>query len=212
VLKASIIYYPGSGGSFLFRVLTLSEKTIMGSGGEHVTEHSDFFTKTQRLERYLNWGGYNNEWKKNEGLARLTYKTGLSQFVDYEDSVLWLIDKLHPTEFAFYESQNLWQSDNTFEKFIFIEVDSDDIDFLLANQKTKSYNLNFEKEQCLYQQLSSRFDKNKYSLKFKSLFDESLFLQEIQNINRWLNLELDFELVKILWNKWFLESKVIWKI
>lgn len=212
MLKASIIYYPGSGGSFLYRILTLSEKTIMGTGGANKLEYITETTKLQRLERYINWGGYNTEWKNNESRAKLSYKIGDSEFIKYELSPLWLIDKLHPSEFVLYESQKLWDPSNTFENFVFIDIDSDDVEFLLKNQQSKLYNLNFNQEQLLYAELERRFEKNKYNIKFKSFFDETLFLQEIKNIDTWLNLKLDFELVKILWNKWFLESSIVWKI
>lgn len=184
----------------------------MGTGGDDVAEATVAFTKQQRLERYLNWGGYNDQWKTNERKAKLSYKTGRSQFVEYENSPLWLIDKLHPTEFVFYETKKLWEPDNTFENFIFVEIDQDDVEFLIKQQTAKLYNLNFDQEQQIYHRLLYRFSKNNYKIKFKNFFDETLFLQEIKNIDTWLDLHLDLDLVKILWNKWFEESKRVWKL
>jgi hypothetical protein len=212
VLKASIIYYPGSGGSFLFRVLTLSEKTIMGTGGTDPCEPITCFTKFQRLERYLNLGGSGPDWKKNEGVARLSYKLGVTEFIDYETSSLWLIDKLHPSEYTHFELQNLWEPHNMFEHFVFVDIDSDDQEFLAKNEKSKIYNFNYENEQILYKKLSDQFVDNAHRIKFKSFFDESSFVQEIQEIDLKLNLELDFDLVKILWRKWFFESTRVWKM
>ena len=210
-LKAVVVFYPGSGGAMLSRVLSLSTKTIMGTNGENPQEHSTATSVKEKAERFLSWGGHGKDWKENERRGRYSYKTGASEFIDYEQSALWLIDRLHATEFYNYENQGLWEPDNTFENFVFIDITDQDREFIEKNQTSKQYTIDFAQESLMWHRLIKRFDHVSYHVPFASFFDRVQFMAHVDKLNHWLDLELDLGLAEQVWKKWLDESLVIWK-
>jgi hypothetical protein len=210
-LKAVVVFYPGSGGAMLSRVLSLSDKTIMGTNGENPQEHSTVVSIKEKAQRFLSWGGYGKDWKENERRGRYSYKIGKSQFIDYKQSALWLIDRLHATEFYVYESQGLWNSNDTFENFIFIDITDQDRAFIEKNQASKLYTIDYAQEVLMWHRLIWRFDNRSYHVPFSSFFDQGQFMSHVDKLNRWLDLELDLDLVALVWKKWLDESQAVWK-
>lgn len=211
MLKASIIYYPGSGGSFLGRILSLHPNAMMGTNGQNLNEHSDRVSTADKLEKFIKWGGYNRQWKINESSTKFSYKTGANQFIDYETSPLWLVDHLHPTQFLQLESHGLWEPTNTFEKFVFITINDNDKNFLEQNQRAKSYVFEYDQEYPKFLELKERFKNNSIDIPFDCFRDRVKFLKNIQVVDQWLGFDLDLDLVKKVWTAWQEASNTVWK-
>ena len=210
-LKAVVIFYPGSGGAMLSRVLSLSDKTIMGTNGENPQEHSTTVSVKEKAQRFLNWGGYGKDWKENERLGRYSYKIGKSQFADYEYSALWLIDRLHAIEFHAHETKGYRNPNNTFKNFIFITITDQERAFIEKNQASKLYTIDYNQEALMQQKLIERFDDRSYYVPFSSFFDQEQFMAHVEKLNRCLELELDLDLGLQVWKKWLHESLAVWK-
>ena len=97
MLKAAIVYLQGSGGNLLSRSLSLSEKTVAYLPVEYSQQQPYLeLSATDRFAFYNNWD-YTN-WIRSESLS-IWYKHGKQDFVNYENSDLWLIDQFHPAMF-----------------------------------------------------------------------------------------------------------------
>jgi len=202
MLLANIIYFPGTGGSFLRRALTLSDQAIMHDSHQQISAKEKFFL-------YNNWNA--QEWKQAEKMYRPDFKTGNQEFYCFEQSNLYLIDAWHPTEFLDHDNQGTaWQT-GAWPWLIFITVEQYHREFLEKNQSTKSYNLDWQKESESFQCLRDRYHDRALYLKFNDLLNESIFLQNIQDIDRKINVHLDLTLVNKLWTKWYKESMKIWR-
>jgi len=213
MLKTLILYLPGTGGSFLQRVLTLSEKTIAGTGGDNVDEYQIRFSAAERLARNLQWGGHGSRWKEHERLTRYGYMLGVNDWVDYKDSPLWFIDKWHPSQFRFFKSkkQELFGA-NFFESIIDIQVTDEHKKFLLDNQQSKQYTLDWS-DQCehLEHVMKDYADIPWLTIPFSNFFNQQEFLDSIVQIDQQLDLELNLDYVTQLWQRWFAESNKVWK-
>ena len=202
MLLANIIYLPGTGGSFLRRALTLSDRAIMHDSRQQISAQEKFLL-------YNNWNS--QEWKQAEKMYRPAYKTGDQEFYLYEQSNLYLIDAWHPAEFI--EHDNLgtaWQT-GAWPWLIFVTVEQHHKEFLEQNQSSKSYSLDWQKESESIRYLIDRYHDRALYLKFDDLFDELIFLQNIQGIDRKINLNLDLTLVNQLWIRWYTESMKVWQ-
>jgi hypothetical protein len=209
MLKATIIYLPGTAGNMLYKTLTLSEKTITGTHGQDPLEYNKKLTAQQKFSRYATWDATN--WKQTERKDLLSFKQGLVDFYHYDQSTLWLIDHWHPVEFAQqYQAQNLW--DNSFyEHIVFVDVDNAHREFLLKNQTAKRYNLDFDREHAQLKEFQTKFSNIALTIPFASFLSQHTYLTEIQNLNQQLNLELRMDLVVELWQLWFRESQLVWQ-
>lgn len=210
MLKAVNIYYPGTGGNMLSRVLSLAPNAIMASNGENLKEHETVVSAEQKLERFLNWGGYNTDWKIKEDSYKYSYRLGLIPFIEYENSSLWLIEKLHPTEFYYKEKQNLWTMQSTFRHFIFTTVTAEDIRFVFTKQKSKSYSVNYHIEHPLMCELENRFADRRIDIPFGCFFSQNEFMDQIQKINDTIGLDLNLDYAAQIWKKWYAESTAVW--
>lgn len=209
MLKATIIYLPGSGGTMLYKTLTLSEKTITGTSGTDLKEYEKKFTAEEKFHRYSGWDSKN--WKKQEGRDSLSFKNGLTDFYHYEECELWLIDPWHPVEFyTMYTNNSLW-GDNFYEKVIIIQITDNHKEFLIKNQSAKFYKIDFDQEYQCQKKLQDMFKDRLLVIPFDSFFNETSFLNQIIRLDEILNLELNLELVSKLWKEWFVESSKIWK-
>jgi hypothetical protein len=209
MLKATIIYLPGSAGNMLYKTLTLSEKTITGTSGRDLNEYEKQLTAEEKINRYSTWDSKN--WKKEEIKDSLNFKLGLVDFYHYEQCKLWLIDQWHPVEFYNHYTTNILWGDNFYEKVISIQVTTDHKDFLINNQNTKQYSLNFDDEYQHQLKLQNMFQDRLLLIPFDSFFNEHTYLDQIILLDTKLNLELDIRLVARLWQNWFRESSRIWR-
>jgi hypothetical protein len=209
MLKATIIYLPGSAGSMLYKTLTLSEKTITGTKGQDLEEYNKKLTAQEKFSRYITWDS--TDWKTQERKDLLGYVNGRIDFHHYEESDLWTIDSWHPLEFHNqYTQKTLW-GEKFYENVISIQVGPEHKEFLLANQTAKRYSLDFDKEyQCL-NILCGIFGNILLTIPFDSFFNKIQYLDQISKLDTELYLELNLDLVEDLWEHWFKESLLIWK-
>jgi len=209
MLKATIIYLPGSAGNMLYKTLTLSEKTITGTAGTDLNEYEKELTAEEKFNRYSIWDSQN--WKKEEIKNFLSFKRGLVNFYHYEQSKLWLIDNWHPVEFYNHYTKKILWGDNFYEKVISVQVTLSHKDFLINNQKAKQYYLNFDDEYQCQLRLQDMFQDRLLEIPFDSFFNEHTYLDQIGLLDTKLNLELDVGLVAKLWKNWFQESSQAWQ-
>ena len=209
MLKATIIYLPGSAGNMLYKTLTLSEKTITGTSGRDLNEHEKQLTAEEKFNRYSIWDSKN--WKKEETKDCLNFKLGLVDYYHYEECRLWLIDNWHPVEFYNHYTTNILWGDNFYEKVISIQVTPDHKEFLINNQGTKIYSIDFDDEYHHQLKLQNMFQDRLLLIPFDSFFDEHTYLDQIILLDTQLNLKLDMSLVAKLWQNWFRESYRVWK-
>lgn len=210
MLKTLILYLPGTGGSFLQRVLTLSEKTIAGTGGDDVNEHQTRVSAVDRLNRNLQWGGLGSKWKDNERRTRYGYVLGVNDWVNYEDSPQWFIEKWHPFEYRSFKDRGLL-GENFFESIINIQVGNEHKKFLLDNQRSKKYTLDWNSDNNeLERIMKTHADIPWLTIPFSSFFKQQEFLDNIAQINHKLDLELNMDYVTQLWQRWFAESTKVW--
>ena len=209
MLKATIIYLPGSAGNMLYKTLTLSEKTITGTAGRDLNEYEKQLTAEEKFNRYSVWDSEN--WKKQETKDCLNFKLGLVDYYHYEECRLWLIDNWHPVEFYNHYTTNILWGDNFYEKVISIQVTPDHKDFLVNNQGAKQYPADFDNEYHHQLKLQNMFQDRLLMIPFDSFFDENTYLAQIGLLDTKLNLELDLSLVAKLWQNWFRESCRVWK-
>lgn len=209
MLKATIIYLPGTAGNMLYKTLTLSEKTITGTRGQDLEEYKKKLTAQEKFARYMTWDSSN--WKKAEKKDCLSYKIGATDFYHYENSELWLIDNWHPQEFYhLYTKKKLW-GEKFYEKVITIQIEPKHKEFLLKNQKTKIYNLDFDNEYRYLTEVVTMFQDILITLNFDNFFYKTQYLNQISKLDAELDLELDLNLVEDLWQLWFSQSSMIWK-
>lgn len=209
MLKATIIYLPGSAGNMLYKTLTLSEKTITGTSGRDLGEYEKTLTAEEKFNRYSIWDSQN--WKKEETKDCLNFKLGLVDFYHYEQCRLWLIDHWHPVEFYNQYTTNILWGEKFYEKVISIQVAPAHKDFLINNQNTKKYYLDFDNEYQHQLELQNMFQDRLLTIPFDSFFNQDTYLDQIILLDTNLNLKLDMSLVAKLWQNWFQESFKIWK-
>lgn len=210
MLKAVNIYYPGTGGNMLSRVLSLAPNAILATNGENPLEYETLVSAEEKMQRFLNWGGYNYKWKQREDAHKHSYRLGIVPFIKYEKSPLWLIEKLHPTEFYYKEQLNLWEKNNTFEHFIFTTVTKQDIKFVTTKQISKSYSVNYDIEHPLMCQLETRFADRRIDIPFGCFFSQNEFMDHIKKVDSQIGLDLDLDLAAQIWQKWYTESTKVW--
>lgn len=208
MLKATVIYIPGTGGSFLTRVLALSDRCICGTNGCNLQEYAVPVPAAEKFIKYNNW--VDADWKSAENSYRLGYKLGLVDFYHYEQSDLWLIDSWHPVEFTtIQDNKSLW-GDQNYEFKVFIDVDEQAREFLITNQNSKAYALDWPGEIAAMHKLQQQYKDHSIGIKFADMLDENSFLNSVSKINDLLELELNFDLVQQMWSKWFEASNKIW--
>ena len=201
MLLANIIYFPGTGGSFLRRALTLSDLCIMHDANQQLSAREKFVA-------YNNWNRH--AWKGAENLHRPAYRTGQQEFWLFEQSHLYLIDAWHPAEFSAHDqTASAWQP-GAWPWLIVITVRPEHRDFLERNQQTKSYRLDWHTENTQLQYLTHLYASRIIELSFDTLLTRSDFLRSVENIDRVLHLDLAMDLVAKLWTTWYEESRATW--
>jgi len=207
MLKAVVIYLPGSAGSFLYRVLTLSERTACAdsSAGLNYNIAVDELT---RLNNYNNWT--KNNWKHGEGQWGHAYKAGLIDFNQLELTDNWVIDLWHPVEFLDHDTNGIAWVPGAWPCYIFITVSIDHKEFLLRNRRTKQYHLDWDSEMSAYDTLRLQYRDKIIDIDFDAFFDEDLFVDAVRTLDQPLELNLNFDNVRRLWQGWYKESQQVW--
>jgi hypothetical protein len=211
MLKTAIIYHMGSAGTFLNRVLALSEKTIPLIPQNCKINQSDWkLSANERFEIYNQFD--KTDWRSSEYSVILQYRWGHGDFIQYVQSNLWLIDSWHPHIFEQEaEKEILWTKNEKWHHILFIDCDRDDVTFINSKTINKNYPRNepymFESMNRLYQQYPDAIH-----LPFKAFLDQSMFLSNISRIDTMMDLNLDIELVSKLYNRWYEESIQCWNI
>ena len=84
MLKAAIIYIPGTGGSFLRRALSLGQNLMVETAYKVVDVETKF-------SLFNNWNFA--DWKSAEKLHRPAYRINQQEFYHFEQSKLWQIGR-----------------------------------------------------------------------------------------------------------------------
>lgn len=208
MLKASVVYLPGSGGTFLYRTLNLSERTAPGDSLTALHYTSTIDSKT-RLNNYFNWTGHN--WKQGEMQWTNGYKSGRANFVDYELCKSWVIDHWHPSEFLLHDDNSVAWESGAWPNLIFIQPDAEHKEFLLKNQTAKQYLLDWDQEILALRTLKTRYANRAIDISFADFFNERAYVQAIEKINQKLDLNLNLDYVAQLWRVWYAESQRAWQ-
>jgi hypothetical protein len=187
----------------------MSEKTITGTKGQDLDEYKKKLTANEKFIRYTTWNS--TDWKRSERRDELSYKIGAIDFHHYEECELWTIDNWHPIEFYTHHTQKILWDKNFYEKVISIQVGLEHKEFLLKNQITKSYSLDFDNEYQCQAEISTMFKDILLTIPFDSFFDRIQYLNQISKLDTELDLELDLNLVDDLWKLWFSQSSITWK-
>lgn len=201
MLKACIIYIPGCGGSFLRRILSLSENSIVSDPLKQIS-------CKEKFELFNNWNDQN--WKLGEDLHKPNYRYGIKDFFEFEQSNLFLIDAWHPQEFLNHEQNQTCWIKNTWPKLIVIDVNDSFKTFVEINQSTKHYEANWDQEKSAIDQIKTNFNEKILTINFESFLNQKMFVQEIELINSKLSLDLNFDLVEKLWQGWYSKSTKVW--
>lgn len=202
MLMANIIYLPGTGGTFLRRALSLSDRAIM-------SEPDSWPSAKVKFDFYKEWDLSN--WTSKEILYRPRYRDGESEFYLYEQSTGYLIDAWHPVEFLTHDSNNLVWETGAWPYLIFINATDQYREFLEANQYTKQYRLDWDQEHRAMSQLQETYRDKKIEIDFDDLLDRDRFVAASSKINLEMALDLDMLLVEKLWEDWYHKSQIVWK-
>jgi len=202
MLKAAIIYIPGTGGSFLRRALSLGQNFIVETAYEEVDVG-------QKFALFNNWNSIN--WKTAETLHRPAYRNNRQDFYHFEQSQLWLIDAWHPTEFLQHDQQGICWVPGNWNNLIFINVNDSIREFIEYNQQTKAYRVDWQEETNNLALLRNQYKNKIVDIDFDDLCNQQQFLVQVNKINSKLELQLDMDLVAQLWKSWHTASEQIWK-
>ena len=201
MLKVAIIYVPGTGGSFFRRVLSLSESTIVSNSTKQISAEEKF-------ELFNNWDAKN--WKASEQLGCPAYRDGSEDFFYFEESHLSLIDAWHPTEFLEHDQkENCWTT-GAWPHLTFIDVKDSHHNFILKNQRTKTYTLDWNKEIQHMHELKQLYVDRSITIDFDDLLQKSTFESCLTRINSKFELDLRLDLAVALWDKWYDQSQQTW--
>lgn len=201
MLKAAIIYIPGSGGSFLRRVLSMSPNSIVVNPDVKVAVEEKFRLFSQWDTQY---------WKKGERQGQPGFRAGRDDFYLYETSHLELIDAWHPSEFAEHDrDQQCWLT-GAWQHLIFVNIGDHRKEFIERNQTTKFYQVNWTREQAIMLELKQQYQDSSTEIDFEDLLNLDRFLPAVEQINQKLNLGIDLARVGDLWHSWHQASQEIW--
>lgn len=209
MLTAAIVYLCGSGGQFLNRVLALSEKTIpmVKNNDNNINQPTLQIDAQSRFELYNCFDP--SDWRTSEFSLVYQYRWGRNDFFNYENSRMSFIDSWHPHVFVSEEDNGLWPYDK-WPMVILIECDHDDIKFLNAQSKNKLYFPNTKAHCHAMETVKQRYQHKIFKIPFKSFLNQDTFIPYVQQINKLLDLDLDFVLVEKLYDNWITQSLCCW--
>ena len=204
MLKAVIVYVPGSGGNLITRSLALADHTV-AYVPESLAEQQPTLTLTayEKLQLYNNWNP--NNWTATEKDIGMWYQWGQQDFVNYEQSDLLLIDQFHPL--AFEDETNkkiLWDTVSKWEHIVMITWQPASFDLIrrLACLKRKDLNHSAQlpKEIAAYNcMLATNLGP---TIAWEHMQDEQCYITEIDRLAHALHLQLNLDLVRQLWQSW----------
>ena len=201
------MYVQGSGGNLLARSLALSEKTVAYLPEEFSQQQPYMrLSATKRFEFYNNWD--HSDWIKSESL-RIWYKHRKQDFVNYENSDLWLIDQFHPAMFQTETTkQVLWNTVNVWEYLIFIKYQPSSVALIKKIAKLKRPDL-LHVNQIDSTEIST-FDniQHDYSatvVNWEDMLKQTTYIDIVTQLSEKLNLSLKNEVLTDIYGK-FLKS------
>jgi len=200
----------GSGGNFLHRVLTLSEKTIP------LIQHVD--TTINQVEYQLSASSrfslYNHfdpvDWRTSEFSLIMQYTWGQNDFVKYEKSNRYLIANWHPREFLLEDQKQLLWPSGSWPHLIFITTTPEDMQFLNTVGIRKNYPPNTKEMINSMTALQDKYHKTSINIPFSSMLVFDTFIKNIKLLDKILKLNLEMDLVKQLWESWIYYSRTCW--
>ena len=199
MLKCCIIYVPGTGGIFLRRILSLSSNTICYNSKDNVSLQ----------EKIKNFYWDSKDWKKAENNWKPSYRSGKEDFYLFENSHLNLIDAWQPTEFYNHEKHSLAWVPGSWEHIIFIKATNKHKDFLLANQGTKHYWLDWKNETEKMDLLCNNYP-HAMQIEFDDLLEKQKFAKTLSIIKQNLNFDFDKQRCMEYWQQWIDTSSLVW--
>ena len=212
MLKAAIVYLQGSGGNLLARTLSLSEQTIAYLPQDLASSQPTLKIDAQhRVTLYNNWSSSN--WADSETQIRIWYHCGIQEFFHYEDSDLWLIDQFHPWMFEKeIDKKLLFDSVHAWEHLIFIHWKQSSLDTIEKLATVKRPDLNHRLqikhvELDSFKKLLDRYSHLAHVVHWEDMWEESSYMESVEQLANKLNLILDFSLVRELWKSWKIETE-----
>jgi hypothetical protein len=205
-----IVYPTGSGGSFLTRLLSLSEKTIpMMRHEDYLVDQTQVtMTAQQRFDLYNHFNV--TDWQSGECAIIHQYSWGYNDFYKYIQSSRFLVDSRHPQTFLKEDqSKVLWMWD-TWKNMIFVNCDEEDRKFLARVSNRKNYFPQDSEPYRIHDQLQEQYQHKSITLDFKDLLNWQRFEPRLKHIDQVLTLDLDFELAQQLWSNWYSKSQECW--
>jgi hypothetical protein len=204
MLKAVVIYVQGSSGNLIHRTLALDANTIpLLPVNLATTQYNYNINSNDRLELYNNWD-YQN-WNKTETEIGYWYKSGLSDFVELEQSNNQFINWAHPLEFFNDSKAGVWE-DNSWENIIFIEWDAESLTEITHNATVKRPDLmhshQIPAEIKMFNKLKDKYNTSCISVNWKITQELETYLTEVNNLCVRLNLTIEEELIVKLWKSW----------
>jgi hypothetical protein len=180
MLKAVVIYVQGSSGNLIHRTLALDANTIpLLPVNLATTQYNYNINSNDRLELYNNWD-YQN-WNKTETEIGYWYKSGLSDFVELEQSNNQFINWAHPLEFF-----------NDSKAGVNATVKRPDL----------MHSHQIPAEIKMFNKLKDKYNTSCISVNWKITQELETYLTEVNNLCVRLNLTIEEELIVKLWKSW----------
>lgn len=194
----------GTGGNLLSRSLSLADNTISYLPDNLSAQQPQLrLTANEKFELYNNWDS--KDWTTTEKSIAIWYHHGKQDFVNYQNSNLWLIDQFHPDAWLNENDKKiLWETDQVWEHIILITWKKESFEQIKNLARLKRTDLNHA------QQLPTEIKayQNYYqchkglTIAWEDMLDEQMYTKEVQRLSTVLNLQIDVELVRKLWQNW----------
>lgn len=204
MLKAVIVYMQGTGGNLLSRSLCLADNTISPVAVELKDQQPTLnLNAQQKFEICNNWNW--QDWSQTETKICYWYKFGLQEFVNYEQSDLYLIDAFHPVD---WENENkkqvLWSDPSVWQHIVMITWQPESFDLIHQMARLKRKDLNHSarlpKEMAAYDRILATHAGP--TIAWESMLNKHTYLTEITKLAQVLQLNVDLDLVAQLWDSW----------
>jgi len=202
VLKAVIVYVQGSGGNLLTRSLALADNTVTYVPKSLAEQQPNLkITAADKFKLYNNWNPDN--WTTTETAIGMWYHWGCQDFVNYEQSDLLLIDQFHPVIFEDETNKKiLWENVHEWEHVILITWKKESLNHIrkLAVSKRKDLVHSMSQELHAFKRLNDQHTG--LTIAWEHMQDEQSYITEIARLAQALQLQLDLDLVRRLWQSW----------
>ena len=196
MLTACIVYVQGSAGNLLARCLTLDTSTVGYVNAD---------TTQKRFELYNNWDSTN--WTKSETGLEIDFVTGVGDFYPHEDSGQKLIYRCHPLQYI-SGCENLWNGDVQWKDIVKINLQSDDIETITNFAAKKRTDLDHGRQIAKELEAFDNISPTQ-SIDFKTILNQSEFLEQIEKLAGILNVEYYPKYVKQIYELWHKETMLL---